>query len=57
VEGGACLALKEFRVNFSNVGRSIVVTSLATGYRPAQLATLTDSALEAHRALAGFTKS
>ena len=57
VEGGACLSLKDFRVNFSSTGRSIVVTSIATGYRPQQLASLTDSALDAHRALAGLAKS
>jgi tRNA-Thr(GGU) m(6)t(6)A37 methyltransferase TsaA len=49
---GACLSLKDFRVRFTHEGRSIVVTSIATGYRPKQLATLTEPALDAHRALA-----
>lgn len=51
---GACLSLKDFRVRFTHeAGRMrIVVTSIATGYRPKQLATLTDPALDAHRALA-----
>ena len=56
-EDGACLALKDFRVSFSSAGKSIVVTEIATGYRPKQLATLTDPALEAHRALASLTRS
>ena len=53
---GACLALKDFRVRFTSVGRRIQVESIATGYRPKQLATLTDPSLEAHRALAGATR-
>jgi tRNA-Thr(GGU) m(6)t(6)A37 methyltransferase TsaA len=56
-EDGACLALKDFRVSFMSAGRSIVVTEIATGYRPKQLATLTDPALEAHRALAKLAKA
>ena len=38
-------------------GKSIVVTEIATGYRPKQLATLSDPALAAHRALASLTKA
>jgi hypothetical protein len=61
---GACLSLKDFRVTFTSGDRGqaseasqtgpsvIVVTAIATGYRPQQLATLTDPALDAHRALA-----
>lgn len=51
-ERGGVLALKDFRVSFSNAGRLVTVEKIATGYRPRQLATLTDPALEAHRALA-----
>jgi tRNA (adenine37-N6)-methyltransferase len=49
---GGCLALKDFRVHFTSVARTVTVTSIATGYRPKQLATLTDPSLDAHRALA-----
>jgi hypothetical protein len=56
-DDGACLSLKDFRVMFTSSGKNIVVTELATGYRPQQLATLTDPALEAHRALASLTRS
>jgi tRNA (adenine37-N6)-methyltransferase len=56
-EAGACLALKDFRVNFTTAGRSVVVTSIATGYRPQQLATLTGAALDAHRALASLSRA
>lgn len=49
---GGRLALKDFRVSFTNEGPNIRVTDIATGYRPKQLAELTDPALEAHRALA-----
>ena len=55
-EDGACLSLKDFRVSFTSAGRSIVVTEIATGYRPKQLATLSDPALEAHRALAALVR-
>ena len=55
-ENGACLALKDFRVSFMSAGKSIVVTEIATGYRPKQLATLTDPALAAHRALAALVR-
>jgi tRNA-Thr(GGU) m(6)t(6)A37 methyltransferase TsaA len=50
--GGAVLALKDFRVSFTSDARRILVGSIATGYRPQQLATLEDPALDAHRALA-----
>jgi tRNA-Thr(GGU) m(6)t(6)A37 methyltransferase TsaA len=50
--GGACLALKDFRVTFASDERRVVVQSIATGYRPKQLATLTEPRLDAHRALA-----
>jgi tRNA (adenine37-N6)-methyltransferase len=58
-ESGACLALKDFRVSFSHAGaRSpIVVTAIASGYRPQELATGTDPALEAHRALAARART
>lgn len=55
--GGAVLALKDFRVSFVSAERRITVTDLATGYRPQQLATLTDPALAAHRALAALPKA
>jgi tRNA-Thr(GGU) m(6)t(6)A37 methyltransferase TsaA len=45
---GMRLALKEWRVDFVAAGRSIVVTSIRTGYRARQLAT--DAAPEVHRA-------
>jgi tRNA-Thr(GGU) m(6)t(6)A37 methyltransferase TsaA len=60
VEGGGCLALKDFRVTFKSspqTERRVVVTSIATGYRPKQLATLHDRLLDAHRALAGRARS
>lgn len=61
VEGGGCLALKDFRVAFRSahqtIERRVVVTSIATGYRPKQLATLHDPALDAHRALAARSRS
>ncbi len=59
VEGGGCLALKDFRVTFWSEApeRRIVVTSIATGYRPKQLAMLEDPALAAHRALAERERS
>jgi tRNA-Thr(GGU) m(6)t(6)A37 methyltransferase TsaA len=56
-ENGACLALKDFRVSFRSAGKSVVVTEIATGYRPKQLATLGDPALAAHRALAARVRS
>jgi tRNA-Thr(GGU) m(6)t(6)A37 methyltransferase TsaA len=60
-EEGASLALKDFRVSFTSDGlgqpRTVVVTGITTGYRPKQLATLSDPALEAHRALAALTRS
>ncbi len=48
---GSCLALKDFRVRFEVDGRNVVVGAIGTGYRPQQLATLSDPALVAHRAL------
>lgn len=54
---GACLSLKDFRVRFRHEARRILVTSIATGYRPKQLATLTDPGLDAHRALAERARS
>jgi tRNA (adenine37-N6)-methyltransferase len=56
-EQGGCLALKEFRVHFTSADKSITVTSIATGYRPKQLATLDDPALDAHRALAELSRA
>jgi hypothetical protein len=58
-EQGACLSLKDFRVHFTSAAASrvLVVTGIATGYRPKQLATSNDSALDAHRALAGLSRS
>jgi tRNA (adenine37-N6)-methyltransferase len=57
VETGAVLALKDFRVAFTSEGRAVRVTGIVTGYRPQQLAMLTDPALEAHRALASRVRS
>lgn len=54
---GGCLSLKDFRVRFTHQGRHVVVTSIATGYRPRQLATLTEPELDAHRALAERARS
>jgi tRNA-Thr(GGU) m(6)t(6)A37 methyltransferase TsaA len=48
--GGMRLALKEWRVDFEVQERRIVVRSLATGYRPKDLATRED--LEMHRSFA-----
>jgi tRNA-Thr(GGU) m(6)t(6)A37 methyltransferase TsaA len=56
-EDGACLSLKDFRVSFTSEARIIIVTGIATGYRPKQLASLTDPALDAHRALASLSRS
>ncbi|HVY32642.1 MAG TPA: tRNA (N6-threonylcarbamoyladenosine(37)-N6)-methyltransferase TrmO [Polyangiaceae bacterium] len=56
-EDGSVLALKDFRVSFTSEERTVTVTSIATGYRPKQLATLTDAALDAHRALASRQKA
>lgn len=56
-EGGAVLALKDFRVSFTAAEKRLTVTDIVTGYRPQQLATLTDPALEAHRALAELAKA
>jgi len=58
-EAGACLSLKDFRVSFTGDAneKTVFVTGIATGYREKQLATLTDPALEAHRALASLAKS
>jgi tRNA (adenine37-N6)-methyltransferase len=56
-EAGACLSLKDFRVSFTSEAKAVLVTTIATGYREKQLATLTDPALEAHRALAQLSRS
>jgi len=58
-DDGGCLSLKDFRVYFASSApaRVIVVTEIATGYRPKQLATLTDAGLDAHRALASRSRS
>jgi tRNA (adenine37-N6)-methyltransferase len=62
-ETGGCLSLKEFRVHFTSPRadtapiRNIVVTRIATGYRPQQLATNADPALDAHRALDALAKT
>jgi hypothetical protein len=53
-EQGAVLSLKDFRVSFTSSGNRITVTDVATGYRPRELTTLTDAALDAHRALAAL---
>jgi tRNA-Thr(GGU) m(6)t(6)A37 methyltransferase TsaA len=55
-ESGSVLSLKDFRVAFTSEGRTVTVTAISTGYRPKQLATLTDPALDAHRALASRQK-
>lgn len=55
-DDGSVLALKDFRVSFTSQARTVTVTKIATGYRPKQLATLADSALDAHRALASRQK-
>jgi tRNA-Thr(GGU) m(6)t(6)A37 methyltransferase TsaA len=53
-EQGAVLSLKDFRVSFTSSGNRITVTDVGTGYRPRELTTLTDAALDAHRALAAL---
>lgn len=55
-DDGAVLALKDFRVSFTSESRIVTVTSIATGYRPKQLATSSDEAMAAHRALADRQK-
>lgn len=54
---GSVLSLKDFRVSFTSEARTVTVTGIATGYRPKQLATLTNPALDAHRALASRQES
>ena len=44
------LAVKDFRARFTVDGRRIVVLAIKSGYRPRELATNADSALDAHRA-------
>ena len=56
-ESGSLLALKDFRVSFSSAENRITGTDIATGYRPQQLATMTDAGLDAHRALADLPKA
>jgi hypothetical protein len=46
---GLRLAVKDWRVRFHVEGRVIAVESLATGYRPSQLADATDASLGVHR--------
>jgi hypothetical protein len=43
------LAVKDWRARFHVEGRIIVVDSLATGYRPSQLAEMDKDVLAAHR--------
>ena len=49
---GLVLAVKEFRARFAVEGRRIVVLSIASGYRPKELATNLAPELDAHRGLA-----
>ncbi len=49
---GGVLALKDYRVLFTAEGRRITVQAISSGYRPKQLATMTDEGLAPHRALA-----
>jgi tRNA (adenine37-N6)-methyltransferase len=50
-EGDAMrLAVRDWRVRFRVEGRRVLVESVASGYRPRDLATGTDGTLEAHRA-------
>jgi tRNA-Thr(GGU) m(6)t(6)A37 methyltransferase TsaA len=52
-EGDAfVLAVKEFRARFAVEGKRIRVLSIVTGYRPRELATNADPALDLHRAFA-----
>jgi tRNA-Thr(GGU) m(6)t(6)A37 methyltransferase TsaA len=44
------LAVKDWRVRFHAEGRTITVESIATGYRPRQLATSSDPAVQIHKA-------
>src|SRR6478609_7789831 len=56
-DDGGCLALKDFRVSFTSEAERVTVTTIATGYRPKELALGTGTALDAHRALASLPKS
>lgn len=47
---GFVLAVKDFRARFTLDGVRVTVTELRSGYRPRELATSTDPALDAHRA-------
>ncbi|HEX5101071.1 MAG TPA: tRNA (N6-threonylcarbamoyladenosine(37)-N6)-methyltransferase TrmO, partial [Polyangiaceae bacterium] len=47
---GFVLAVKDFRARFMVDGRRIVVLAIKSGYRPRELATNPDAALDAHRA-------
>jgi len=47
---GFVLAVKDFRARFAVDGRRIVVLAIKSGYRPRELATNPDAALDAHRA-------
>jgi tRNA-Thr(GGU) m(6)t(6)A37 methyltransferase TsaA len=49
---GFVLAVKDFRARFTLDGPRITVTELRSGYRPRELATSPDPALDPHRALA-----
>lgn len=49
-EHGYRLAVKDWRVDFDVEGKTIRVASIATGYRPSQLASASDPAVAMHRA-------
>jgi tRNA-Thr(GGU) m(6)t(6)A37 methyltransferase TsaA len=49
-DDGFVLAAKDFRARFVVEGTRITVTELRSGYRPRELVTSTDPALDAHRA-------
>jgi tRNA-Thr(GGU) m(6)t(6)A37 methyltransferase TsaA len=47
---GSVLAVKEWRVRFEASGEVVTVRAIRTGYRPKQLATSSDPAVDLHRA-------
>jgi tRNA-Thr(GGU) m(6)t(6)A37 methyltransferase TsaA len=53
---GFVLAVKDWRARFRVEGRAIFVEGIASGYRPRELATNEDAALDPHRAFAGLSR-
>jgi tRNA (adenine37-N6)-methyltransferase len=55
-EGGYVLAVKEWRAYFRVEERRIAVTAIESGYRPRELATNADAALDPHRDFVARTR-